>query len=114
MTDKIQATIKITEDKTQDMPWLLEFVVPGKKEHIMRCKTYDTALRAASLFELDWHRHANFTYSTPDKEEIVQAATKLREAQKAYMADRGNDKLGKKVAEAAEKLDLVLKAHNKA
>lgn len=39
---------------------------------------------------------------------VVRQARRLREAQKAYMADRGNDALGKAVGEAAKELDLGL------
>ena len=45
-------------------------------------------------------------FKKPDH--LKESAQKLREAQKAYMADRGNDELGKQVAAAAADLDLVL------
>lgn len=60
--EKAQGTITITETGNQDFPWLLEFYVPGKIDHIMMCKTYTTALRAASLFQLDWNMTTEFTY----------------------------------------------------
>lgn len=41
-------------------------------------------------------------------EELSISAWNLRLAQKAYMADRGNDALGKAVAEAAQALDFLL------
>lgn len=40
--------------------------------------------------------------------ELYEAAHDLREAQKAYLLDRGNDALGKAVANAAKKLDAAL------
>lgn len=43
-----------------------------------------------------------------DHPTLLEAAIALREAQKAYMADRGNDELGKKVAEAARILDFAI------
>lgn len=42
--------------------------------------------------------------------QLEEAAEALREAQKAYMADRGNNDLGRKVGEAAERLDAALAA----
>lgn len=42
------------------------------------------------------------------RREIATAARDLRAAQKAYLADRGNDELGRKVAVAAASLDRVL------
>ena len=47
----------------------------------------------ASLFEL---------------ERLRKAANALRDAQIAYMADRGNDELGKVVGQRAQELDEVL------
>lgn len=41
-------------------------------------------------------------------DELREAATALRIAQKAYMADRGNNDKGKAVGEAAKVLDAVL------
>lgn len=41
--------------------------------------------------------------------ELLRAAKNLREAQKAYMADRGNDELGRMVAQRAKQLDEVIK-----
>lgn len=40
--------------------------------------------------------------------EVLETAKALREAQRAYLADRGNDVLGQVVAEAAEALDGAL------
>lgn len=40
--------------------------------------------------------------------ELVGAGTALRAAQRAYLADRGNESLGKKVGVAAAELDTVL------
>ena len=40
--------------------------------------------------------------------ELLAASTALRQAQRAYMADRGNDALGKAVAAAAENLDAAI------
>ena len=42
------------------------------------------------------------------RDELAAAALALRNAQRAYMADRGNDKLGRAVASAAEVLDVIL------
>lgn len=39
---------------------------------------------------------------------LVEAVTKLRQAQKAYMADRGNEDLGKAVGIAAKEVDAIL------
>lgn len=39
---------------------------------------------------------------------LLESATNLRKAQKAYMQDRGNDELGKKVAEAATIVDSFI------
>lgn len=39
---------------------------------------------------------------------IAGAARNLRQAQRAYLADRGNEELGRAVGEAAEALDAVL------
>lgn len=44
------------------------------------------------------------------RDELAAAALALRSAQRAYMADRGNEKLGRDVASAAEALDRVLAA----
>lgn len=41
-------------------------------------------------------------------EELELAARGLRSSQKEYMLNRGNDEIGKAVAEAAEYLDAVL------
>lgn len=41
-------------------------------------------------------------------EALREAGNNLRNAQKAYMADRGNNELGKKVGEMAQALDDVL------
>ncbi len=40
--------------------------------------------------------------------ELLLAVIKLRNAQRAYMADRGNDVLGRKVAEAAKEVDALI------
>lgn len=40
---------------------------------------------------------------------VKRRAENLREAQKAYMTDRGNEQLGKAVGEAASRLDEALK-----
>jgi hypothetical protein len=42
------------------------------------------------------------------RREVVNAARALRAAQRAYMADRGNEELGKAVGAAAAELDRVL------
>lgn len=39
---------------------------------------------------------------------LEQAARKLRQAQRSYMANRGNQELGKQVALMAKELDVVL------
>lgn len=39
---------------------------------------------------------------------LYQASVALREAQKAYMEDRGNDQKGQEVAKCAKELDMVL------
>lgn len=39
-------------------------------------------------------------------EDCLRLADNLRAAQRAYLADRGNDKLGKMVAMAAEEYDM--------
>ena len=39
---------------------------------------------------------------------VVKVAESLRETQKAYMANRGNEELGKAVGKAAEYMDAVL------
>jgi hypothetical protein len=41
-------------------------------------------------------------------EKVVQAAVNLREAQKAYMANRGSQEHGKNVAVAAKAVDEAL------
>lgn len=60
---KIQGTITITQTQDPDFPWLLVFCVPDRITHTMMCKTYTTALRASSLFQLDWNATADFAYS---------------------------------------------------
>lgn len=40
--------------------------------------------------------------------DLYSATKKLREAQKTYMADRGNLEKGLKVGEAAAQVDIVL------
>ena len=40
--------------------------------------------------------------------ELVEACRKLRNAQRAYMADRGNEALGRAVGEAAAEMDALL------
>lgn len=42
------------------------------------------------------------------RDRLVQATRQLREAQKAYMADRGNELLGKAVGAAAVQVDQIL------
>jgi hypothetical protein len=42
---------------------------------------------------------------------VVEAATNLREAQKAYMADRGNNELGSRVGKCSAYLDRALAVH---
>lgn len=42
-------------------------------------------------------------------DKILKASKELREAQKNYMKDRGNDELGKIVGEKAKELDKVIK-----
>ena len=44
----------------------------------------------------------------PIEKKLVDAAANLRKAQRAYMLDRGNESLGKKVGKAAERLDYEL------
>lgn len=41
---------------------------------------------------------------------LTARARELREAQRAYMQNRGNDEYGRKVAEAAGRLDMALAA----
>lgn len=43
---------------------------------------------------------------------VVRAARDLRRAQRAYMADRGNEALGCALGAAAERLDAALAAHD--
>lgn len=43
-----------------------------------------------------------------DRRLVLVAASRLREAQKAYLTDRGNEALGQAVAKAAEDLDNVM------
>lgn len=43
-----------------------------------------------------------------NEDDLRSKAVALRKAQKAYMADRGNEVLGKAVAKAASDLDAVL------
>ena len=45
--------------------------------------------------------------------DLLRAAKKLRQAQRNYMADRGNQELGKAVALAATKLDEAIEAYEK-
>jgi hypothetical protein len=45
-----------------------------------------------------------------DFEEVLVAAENLRAAQRAYMANRGNDELGREVARTAEALDEAIHA----
>lgn len=47
---------------------------------------------------------------TPESKALLEAAKNLRAAQRAYMADRGNNELGRRVAEAAAALDLAIEA----
>ena len=44
--------------------------------------------------------------------DLLAAAISLREAQKAYMADRGNEKLGRAVGARAKELDDAIEAAN--
>lgn len=56
-----------------------------------------------------WHLMERHRDRLVDKiAELKTAVLKLRHAQKTYMANRGNDELGKKVAEAAEEVDKLL------
>jgi uncharacterized protein (DUF2384 family) len=41
-------------------------------------------------------------------EKLCEAAEALRSAQRRYMADRGNDDLGRRVARAAKDLDKAI------
>jgi hypothetical protein len=41
---------------------------------------------------------------------LLSAARELRSAQRAYLADRGNESLGRSVGEAAEKLDDAIRS----
>lgn len=43
-----------------------------------------------------------------ENNKLKEASINLRTAQKAYMADRGNESLGKAVGERAKELDKVL------
>jgi len=51
-----------------------------------------------------------FLNAYPKLRAVVLGTQELREAQKAYMLDRGNDDLGKNVAQAAKNVDKVLAA----
>jgi len=41
-------------------------------------------------------------------DELLQAAIRMREAQRAYMADRGNEELGRMVGQRAVELDKAI------
>lgn len=41
-------------------------------------------------------------------EALLQAAKNLRSAQRAYMADRGNEELGRLVGDRARELDAII------
>lgn len=47
-------------------------------------------------------------------ESLLTAAKALRAAQRAYMAERGNEQLGRTVAEAATELDRAIERAEKA
>lgn len=42
------------------------------------------------------------------KDKLLQAAKNLREAQKVYMQNRGNEELGAKVGVASQALDVAI------
>jgi hypothetical protein len=45
-------------------------------------------------------------------EKVIETARKLREAQISYMANRGNQEFGKRVAITAKEVDLALLAYD--
>jgi len=60
-----------------------------------------------------WENDTDVKYllATPERElasELVEATKELRRAQKAYMMNRGVDRLGQIVGEAAKAVDAVL------
>lgn len=66
--------------------------------------------------EIEWH---DANYNLPGRiiiqleraNALEAAAEALRVAQRTYMANRGDNELGKKVAEAAENLDKALASY---
>lgn len=97
---------------------LVELVAVGRDLYFAGRWTCDADVDAAGL----WSRFRDalglpegtatalgIGQTTPSRYERLEAAARnLREAQKAYMADRGNENLGKAVGEAAAELDLIL------
>lgn len=62
------------------------------------------------LDAIDTYKKTGLTPSQLEEQraELLEKSVQLREAQKAYMADRGNNQLGRAVAEAAQELDVVI------
>jgi hypothetical protein len=54
--------------------------------------------------------HVEFAVLRDKFNTVVKAAVELRRAQTRYMANRGDESLGKAVGEAARNLDQVLKS----
>jgi hypothetical protein len=60
--------------------------------------------KSSSDFE-EFEANARLVANAPD---LLRAGENLRAAQRAYMEDRGNEKLGRKVAACAKRFDAVL------
>jgi hypothetical protein len=64
-----------------------------------------TAKRSEIVCRVRVEANANLIAAAPS---LYEAAFNLRKAQRAYLADRGNEQLGRSVGEAAAELDDVL------
>ena len=60
------------------------------------------------LCDIDRERDEHLATLTAERDALVEAASQLRQAQRDYMADRGNDAKGKIVGQKAKALDATL------
>jgi hypothetical protein len=73
-----------------------------------RCEAQGSYANGDAAAIAAWNERPAHASLTAQRDELLAAAVDLRAAQRAYMADRGNETLGKAVGAAAVALDAAI------
>lgn len=85
-------------------------VCPEQTRLNLRAVLRETSSTLLALVEERDRLAAELDHQLAERAALTARARELREAQRAYMQNRGNDEYGRKVAEAAGRLDMALAA----